>query len=102
MNCHGWDHRAGTLGETIRSITIVDADGELKTLKPDDELFRCVVGGFGGFGVIVEVEIELAPNDFLTEWGEQLPPKEYLSYFRNKVQTDDDIAMHLYRPFFRP
>lgn len=97
VNCHGWDHRAGAVANTVRSITIVDADGDVRKLYPEDDLFKCVAGGYGGFGVIVEADIDLTDNDYLEEWGEEVAPKDYIDYFKNVVQKDDDIAMHLYR-----
>ncbi|MFT4553540.1 MAG: UDP-N-acetylenolpyruvoylglucosamine reductase/SAM-dependent methyltransferase [Chlamydiales bacterium] len=96
-NCHGWDHRAGALGNTVKSLTIVNSKGELQELKPEDELFKLVVGGYGMFGVIVEAELNLAPNTLLIEKGEVVAPKDYLKHFRETVQSDDKKHMHLYR-----
>lgn len=97
VNCHGWDHRTGPVGNTVRSITIVDAYGSVQKVYPHEDLFRCVLGGYGGFGVIVEAEIDLAKNDYLEEWGEEVAPQDYVDYFENTVQKDDNIDMHLYR-----
>ncbi len=69
VNCHGWDHHKGAVGNTVVAITIVDANGQVKRLTPDDEEFRYVIGGYGGFGVIIEAEIELTDNLLLTSLG---------------------------------
>lgn len=96
-NCHGWDHHTGPVGNTVRSITIVDANGDLVYLQPEDRLFQYVLGGYGGFGVIVDAEIELAQNEYLIESGKEVAPKDYIKHFQDSVQNDDNIAMHLYR-----
>ncbi len=101
-NCHGWDHRAGTLSNTIKSMTIVDAQGQRRVLRPEDRLFKLIAGGYGLFGVIVEVEIELIENTHLREWGEKVPIKDYVAYFRKNVLPSRDIAMHLYRLSLNP
>ena len=54
----------GPVAEGVTALTIVLADGSVRTVRPeiDGDLFRAIVGGFGGFGVIVEVEVELTPT----------------------------------------
>lgn len=101
INCHGWDIRAGTLGNTIRSLTIVDAKGEIQVLTREDELFRLIVGGIGMFGIIVSAEIELTDNVELERSGDVLRPVDYLSYFRN-LQADESVDMHLAGLSLRP
>ncbi len=96
-DCHGWDHKAGSLVNVVRSLTIVDADGHKQVVYPDDELFRLAIGGYGLFGVIVEAEIELTDNLTLQETGERVAIKDYVKYFDRKILPNKDIAMHLYR-----
>ncbi len=101
--CHGWDHTMGTIGNTVKSLTVVDGLGNLRKLSltdPDPEvrdMFKCVVGGFGMFGVIVEAELELTTNDVLVETGEKVEFRDYLPYFDKQVAGNSDVKMHLYR-----
>lgn len=64
-NAHGVDFRVGSLASTIRSLRVMLADGQLRTLdrshQPD--LFEAVIGGYGLFGVIVDAELDLVPNE---------------------------------------
>ncbi len=96
VNCHGWDHHIGSVGNTVEAITIVDATGNVKRLTPTDEEFNYVIGGYGGFGVIVEAEIKLTENVLLTSLGTEVPPKSYFNYFKG-IKNDPNIQMHLYR-----
>lgn len=97
VNCHGWDHRTGTVSQTVRAITIVDSFGRLMRLTPEDELFGLCIGGHGLFGVIVEAEIALCDNETLVSWGEKVEPYEYVDYFKKKILPDPNHLMHLYR-----
>lgn len=97
VNCHGWDHRTGTLAETVRSLKIIDAEGKIQTLTPEDELFKLVIGGHGLFGVILEAEIELTDNELLLSWGEKVAPEDYATYFQEKILPNENHVMHLYR-----
>lgn len=60
MNIHGKNNfKAGTIGEHVTEIDLLDAAGALRTLTPDDELFYAVVSGFGMFGIITRVELQM-------------------------------------------
>lgn len=78
-NVHGWDHRMGSLVHTIKTITIVDADGNVKKLARESgnleekKLFNSIIGGYGLFGIIVEAELELT-NDEVLRSKEKLSP----------------------------
>ncbi|KTC78205.1 FAD-binding protein [Legionella brunensis] len=96
-NIHGWDHIDGVLSNTILSIDIMTPKGELKTLTPEDPLFHQVTGGLGLFGVIVSAKIRLTDNELLKEKGSDIPVADYAKHFRDNVQSNANIRMHLYR-----
>jgi len=102
VNCHGWDHKSGSLSKTIISITLLDSKGQIRILQPSDELFHYVVGGYGGFGIIVDAEIALTENVPLMETAIEIAPQEYFTYFRKYVQVRKEIDMHLYRLSLQP
>lgn len=96
-DCHGWDPLAGTLANTVNAITIVNAQGELQRLTPDDELFGYVAGGYGWFGVVVEMELQLTPNEELFDVSDNVAIEDYPRYFREQVQRNPNVKLHLYR-----
>lgn len=67
VNAHGWPVPYGPFGATTRSIRLMLADGTLLTCSREEnqELFALCMGGYGLFGVIVEVEAEMVPNILL-------------------------------------
>ncbi len=101
VNCHGWDHRTGTLGETVRRLTIYNGIGQLQVLDrnnpKDRELMGLVIGGHGLFGVIVEAELELSDNETLVSWGKAIAPKDYVEHFEKEILPYENHQMHLYR-----
>jgi FAD/FMN-containing dehydrogenase len=61
--------------QDIESITLVDAEAKVRKISrtEDAELFSLVVGGYGLFGVITEVEIRLRPRLLLERVVEVRP-----------------------------
>lgn len=64
-NVHGWDHKAGCIGNTVNWIKILDSVGREKTVGREDEAFKECVGGFGGTYLMYETEIQLTKNILL-------------------------------------
>jgi decaprenylphospho-beta-D-ribofuranose 2-oxidase len=115
-NIHGKDVRYGQLVESINWFNIVMANG--KEVKVDrvtnPELFSAVNGGFGGFGVITEVNLKTDKNtnyeyaitqhpaeQVITKWD------EYISDNAEQVEahfsiSDDrllqDALIYYYKP----
>jgi FAD/FMN-containing dehydrogenase len=95
-NCHGWDHRWGSVGNTVLSMQVVKPNGEVVITKRGDELFGLVLGGYGLFGVITEVTLQLTDNVPLLVWGEKVDIDKYIEYYR-MIQSNPGNCMHLYR-----
>lgn len=94
INCHGWNVRSGAIGNTLKSLTLVDSNGDLRTVDRSDELFRLVVGGMGLFGVIVSVDLELVENAVMERYGDIISVDDYLDYF-DDLARDDSVDMHI-------
>lgn len=58
-----YGRRFGLAANSVRSLTVVLADGEVveASATQRSDLFWALRGGDGGFGVVVEAEIELVP-----------------------------------------
>jgi len=61
-NVHGKDVRYGSLIESINWLKIVNADGIEEKITPASGLFNYVLGGFGMFGVVTEVNLKTDPD----------------------------------------
>ena len=64
---HGKNHHsAGSFGNHVRSMDLLTADGQVRTITPDGEgsdLFRATVGGNGLTGIILRATIEMTPTE---------------------------------------
>jgi FAD/FMN-containing dehydrogenase len=53
--------RFGRAADHVRAIDVVTPGGELRTVTPGDDLFRALLGGRAGFGVVTALEFGLVP-----------------------------------------
>lgn len=99
VNVHGRDIRYGSLLDTVESFRLLNADGHIvnvsRTEHPD--LFRLVPGGYGLFGVILDVTFKLTEDEWYTEQTIALDYREYPTYFQQHVLDDADVRMHIGR-----
>lgn len=59
---HGKNHhRDSSFGAHLHSLTLVTADGTVRTLRPGDPLFLATVGGMGLTGVVAEAVFGCVP-----------------------------------------
>jgi FAD/FMN-containing dehydrogenase len=60
VNCHGRTPGEPPFASTVKSFRIMTADGDVKTCSRTEnpELFRNAIGGYGLFGVILDVDLE--------------------------------------------
>lgn len=105
VNVHGRYIGLGPLVLSVRSITLVLADGEVRLASPaeNSELFYGAVGGYGALGVIVEAELELAENTRMERVQAKMPLGEYLAFFRQHVRDSKLAVFHnadIYAPHY--
>lgn len=106
VNVHGRYMGLGPVILSVRSFTVVLANGETvqatSVIRPD--IFYTVIGGYGGLGVIVEVELELADNVKVKRLAMKMSVTDYLAHFKAKVRQSKEAVFHnvdLYPPHFQ-
>ncbi|MBT2648450.1 FAD-binding oxidoreductase [Bacillus sp. ISL-34] len=99
VNVHGRDIRHHALIETVESFRLLNAKGQILTVSREEnsELFHSVIGGYGLFGVILDVTLHLTDNELYNIKTKSLHYDEYTSYFKRDVLQNDDVKMHLAR-----
>ena len=84
-NCHGWQHNKQPIGSTVQKFTLMNASGDIVTCSrdTDDPLFQFVVGGYGLFGVILEVTLEVCENEVYKAQSSIIKSSEYVEKFND-------------------
>jgi len=71
------------------------ANGDLVhcSLTENQELFRLIIGGYGLFGIILSVELDIVKNTSLRYTRKSFPTEEYLDYFKSYVRENKDAEL---------
>jgi len=95
VNAHGWPVPYGPFGSTVKAVRMVLADGTLLRCSRDEnaELFGLAMGGYGLFGVIVELEVEMVPNLLLAPTFERVAPEQFAERFIQAMDGDAKVKM---------
>ncbi len=90
VNVHGWQVGSPPIASTVMSMTVVTADGTIKRISKnsDPDLLRAILGGYGLFAVIVDVELETVDNPSLTFHAKFMPPQKLAHNFERWVQKN--------------
>lgn len=83
VNAHGWPVPYGPFGSTVRSLRLMLADGSVVPCSRAEnaELFRHAMGGYGLFGIIVDLDVEMATNSLLQPSFEPIAADAFASRF---------------------
>ena len=95
INAHGWPVPYGPFGTTVKAIRMVMADGTLMQCSRTEnaELFSLAMGGYGLFGIIVDLDVEMAPNMLLQPKFERMAPEKFADSFTRVIDTDKTLTM---------
>lgn len=95
VNAHGMDHQAGSIAGTIRSMEVMLADGSVTTCSPNAnrDLFMHVVGGYGLFGVILSVELDITDNAIYRTSRRIIASDEFPDLFERELEPDRGLGL---------
>ena len=87
VNAHGMDQNIGSVSSSVKSFTLMLADGSVKevTRETHSELFNAVIGGYGLFGIILEVSLEVTDNAMYTLDTIFLGLEEFPQFFEHVI-----------------
>src|SRR6185295_17332022 len=77
-------------GTTVKALTMVLSDGTVVTCSRTEnaDLFHHAMGGYGLFGVITELELDMVPNALLTPTYEDVSGRDLGSLFAQRLASD--------------
>ncbi len=96
VNCHGRYVGKGPIANSIVGLRMVAANGETLDLDRESqpELFHAAIGGYGGLGVITEVELELDRNGRIAREAEFVALADYPAWFGENIIGRNDAVLH--------
>ena len=94
VNAHGQDFRFAPVGSTIISLQMINPQGETVTVSPhvNAQLFHAVIGGYGLFGIITEVTLQLTDNKLLKKRVKQVSTQK-LASLTHATLANQNIAL---------
>ena len=97
VNGHGWQKNSPPLSSSVISFTLMNAQGEIlncsRTENP--ELFKLALGGYGLFGVILDVKLKVVDNAALNFHSVAVDPADFVAQYQRYV-TDNPKVQFAY------
>jgi FAD/FMN-containing dehydrogenase len=95
VNCHGWQARRPPIASSVLGFRILRADGSIVgcSRSENPELFSLALGGYGLFGIILDVELRVVPNEEYRLERAVLPAEGYAPVFESLVARAPDVSM---------
>src|SRR6266404_1728594 len=95
VNCHGWQYGRSPIASTVESFRLMNADGSVLRCSRSEnkELFSLALGGYGLFGIILDVDLRLVPNERLRLEQYVVPVDGALESFERKILERPGVSM---------
>ncbi|MBD8084383.1 FAD-binding oxidoreductase [Chryseobacterium caseinilyticum] len=91
VNGHGWQKNLPPVSSSVISFTLMNADGEIINCSREEnpELFKLVIGGYGLFGIILDVRLKVVDNIALHYKSAAMNSEDYVAQYQ-KIITDNN------------
>jgi FAD/FMN-containing dehydrogenase len=95
VNAHGWPVAYPGCGSSVRSMKMMFPDGVIRTCSRTEnaDVFRHAMGGYGLFGVILELELEMVSNMRLEPRFDPVEGRQLGQRFADTLAADRSIEM---------
>ena len=95
VNCHGWQYDRPPIASTVESFHLMKADGSVIACSRTEnrELFSLALGGYGLFGVILDADLRVVPNERLRIEQRVVPLGGAMQSFSRSLQKNPDVQM---------
>jgi FAD/FMN-containing dehydrogenase len=103
-NAHGRDLDVMQVVDVVERFRLLLADGRVvevsRTMNP--ELFSLVIGGYGLYGVILDVTLRVTRDELYEQRSVSMNYTEFPDYFARQIKSDREIVLMLARPSIDP
>jgi FAD/FMN-containing dehydrogenase len=102
-NAHGRDVDVTQVVEVVESFRLLLADGSVASVSRDEnpELFSLVIGGYGLYGVILDVTLRVTKDELYEQSAVSMDYREFPAYLP-RVLADPEVVLMLARPSIDP
>ncbi|KXX67036.1 hypothetical protein [Flammeovirga sp. SJP92] len=87
VNGYSWQKDVPPIAASVISFTLLQENGEIIecSRSQHQELFKLVIGGYGLFGIILDVKLKVVDNEALQFKFKHISADKYLSYYKKYV-----------------
>jgi FAD/FMN-containing dehydrogenase len=95
VNCHGWQFNVPPISSSVESFRLVDSSGNVLrcSRRENPRLFSLVLGGYGLFGVILDVSLKVVPNEEYRADVHRTDPASYAADYDRLTEGSDRFGM---------
>lgn len=95
VNCHGWQANTAPIASTVESFRLITANAEIVNCSrtENSELFSLALGGYGLFGVILDVKLRIVDNAMYKIQQYIIKSSDYIDEFKRLVKPDTAVRM---------
>jgi hypothetical protein len=95
VNGHGWQKDSPPTSSSIISFTLMNYKGEILNCSRTEnkELFSLVIGGYGLFGIILDVKLKVVENESLQFKYIRLSPEKYVEQYQKFVTENPKVKL---------
>lgn len=95
VNCHGWQFDRPPIDCTVQSFRLMLADGKIMRCSRTEnrELFSLVLGGYGLFGIILDAELRVVPNEKYQIERVNVASADYAKTLAAKTADTNEVVM---------
>lgn len=99
VNVHGRDVTNNPLIKSVDSFKIIMHDGQIlhASRTENSQLFSLVIGGYGLFGIVTEVTLNLTDDVILERSLNVLNSKDFVSFFYDNIKFDPTVHFYSVR-----
>ena len=103
-NAHGRDLDVMQMVSVVQRFHLLLADGSVVEVSRTEnpELFSLVIGGYGMYGVILDVTLKVTKDELYEQRAVSMDYRDFPAYFTDSVKADTGVVFMLVRPSIDP
>jgi len=95
VNGHGWQKDSPPISSSVISFTLMNHNGKILNCSrtENQELFSLVIGGYGLFGIILDVKLKVVDNEALQFKFLRLSAENYVTDYKKFVSNNPKVKL---------